>query len=192
MRTLLMALAISIGLSAPLIAQDFILKKQNIGAAGGYINEEAEPGKNLSALIGQTVISGDLIDNTFKSGWNYNQGFWTPYIGAPISVEEQPFVDLNPFKVENYPNPFRVSTTIKFTLEESSYVTLRVYDINGNLVANILNEEAMSAGEMSETWSGDDMRGSNLASGSYLYELTVKPTGGGRAMSVRNIMVKNN
>jgi len=77
------------------------------------------------------------------------------------------------FKLEqNYPNPFNPSTKIKFTIPsvtlsevEGSPVTLKVYDILGNEIATLVNEEK-PAGEYEVEFDGR-----NLPSGIYFYQL---------------------
>jgi len=66
---------------------------------------------------------------------------------------------------QNYPNPFNPSTTISFNLPSISFVSLKVFDINGREVATIASEE-MSAGSYSRQWNA-----SSLASGVYFYRL---------------------
>jgi hypothetical protein len=66
---------------------------------------------------------------------------------------------------QNYPNPFNPSTTINFSIPNSEYVTLKVYNILGSEVATLVNEN-LSAGAYRFNF---DAQG--LASGVYLYEL---------------------
>ena len=66
---------------------------------------------------------------------------------------------------QNFPNPFNPSTTINFTIPNSDFVTLKVYNILGSEVATLVNEN-LSAGSYRFNF---DAR--NLASGVYLYEL---------------------
>lgn len=66
---------------------------------------------------------------------------------------------------QNYPNPFNPSTTIEFTLPQSAFVTLKVYNLLGEEVAALVSEQRM-AGIHKINW---DARG--LASGVYLYRL---------------------
>ncbi len=67
---------------------------------------------------------------------------------------------------QNYPNPFNPSTTIKFDMPERSNVSLRVYNILGQLVTTLVNNQNFSAGTHSVNFDA-----SRLASGIYLYKL---------------------
>ena len=67
---------------------------------------------------------------------------------------------------QNYPNPFNPSTNINFTLPNTEFVTLKIYDILGKEVKTIVNEE-LSAGNYTKTWDAN-----NLSSGVYFYKLT--------------------
>ncbi len=66
---------------------------------------------------------------------------------------------------QNYPNPFNPSTKIEYSIPEASYVQLKVYDILGNEVAALVNEE-QSAGTYRADFLAD-----NLASGFYVAQL---------------------
>jgi hypothetical protein len=83
---------------------------------------------------------------------------------------------------QNYPNPFNPNTKIKFTIPavtlsgvEGSLVTLKVYDVLGNEIATLVNEEK-PAGEYEVEFSaiGGSTTGGdayNLTSGVYFYQL---------------------
>jgi len=66
---------------------------------------------------------------------------------------------------QNYPNPFNPTTKIEYSISEQSMVQLKVYDILGNEVAQLVNEE-QSAG----TYRADFIA-NNLASGFYVAQL---------------------
>src|SRR5574341_1237914 len=70
---------------------------------------------------------------------------------------------------QNYPNPFNDSTTIRFALPVSSNVSLKIYNVAGQLVKEF--SEEMTAGYKSITWDGTNMNGDVVASGVYFYKL---------------------
>lgn len=69
------------------------------------------------------------------------------------------------FLAQSYPNSFHLSTTFEFTLPQSAFVTLMVYNLRGEQVA-ILIEEQREAGIHQFIWDTG-----SLASGIYLYRL---------------------
>jgi hypothetical protein len=71
---------------------------------------------------------------------------------------------------QNVPNPFNPVTTIMFDLPERTFVKLHIYDVNGQSVRALLNEE-MSPGRQATKWNGKDSKGRNVASGIYFYRL---------------------
>ncbi|MBE2256185.1 MAG: T9SS type A sorting domain-containing protein, partial [Ignavibacteria bacterium] len=66
---------------------------------------------------------------------------------------------------QNYPNPFNPTTKINFSLPKEEIVSLKVYDMLGREVSNLVNEK-LNSGEYSY-----DFDGSNLQSGTYFYRL---------------------
>ncbi|MFN3873257.1 MAG: T9SS type A sorting domain-containing protein, partial [Ignavibacterium sp.] len=74
---------------------------------------------------------------------------------------DQKYFSLN----QNYPNPFNSSTNIRFTIPEKTLVTIKVFDILGNEIAELLNAEK-DAGTYTIKFNAD-----NLSSGLYLYQM---------------------
>ncbi|MFO7526091.1 MAG: T9SS type A sorting domain-containing protein, partial [Ignavibacteriaceae bacterium] len=66
----------------------------------------------------------------------------------------------------NFPNPFNPGTTINYQLPEKNHVTLKVYDILGNLVTTLVDRE-LEAGYHSIDWNAGE-----LASGVYIYRIS--------------------
>jgi len=66
---------------------------------------------------------------------------------------------------QNYPNPFNPTTKINFSLPKEEFVSLKVYDMLGREVSNLVNEK-LNAGEYSY-----DFDGSSLQSGTFFYRL---------------------
>jgi hypothetical protein len=95
--------------------------------------------------------------------------------GNLVSVESEQFPADNFSLSQNYPNPFNPSTKIKFTIPQTDspllggarggLVTLKIYDVLGNEVATLVNEEK-PAGEYEVEFNA-----TGLPSGIYFYTL---------------------
>ena len=72
---------------------------------------------------------------------------------------------------QNYPNPFNPTTTIEYGVPEKSVVTMEVFNMLGQKVATLINQEAKSAGSYSVQFDA-----SRMASGLYLYRLKAGDT----------------
>jgi hypothetical protein len=72
---------------------------------------------------------------------------------------------------QNYPNPFNPATQITYSVPEESFVNVKVYDMLGREVANIVND-TKSAGNHNVVFDAKD-----LASGVYIYRITATKTG---------------
>ncbi|MBZ0181041.1 MAG: T9SS type A sorting domain-containing protein [Melioribacteraceae bacterium] len=74
---------------------------------------------------------------------------------------------LNSFELfQNYPNPFNPTTIIEYTVPSNEYVSLNVYDILGNEIAVLVNEQKSQGNYQIE------FNAENLPSGTYFYKLT--------------------
>ena len=72
---------------------------------------------------------------------------------------------------QNFPNPFNPTTTIRFILPAADVVSLKVFNIYGEVVSTLLDREAKDAGFHSVVWNGRDGLGFRVSSGIYLYTL---------------------
>lgn len=72
--------------------------------------------------------------------------------------------------INAYPNPFNPTTTIRYNVPSSGRVVLSIYDVNGRLVATLLDENR-EAGEHIARWNGRDARGRASSSGIYFARL---------------------
>ncbi|HSD62243.1 MAG TPA: T9SS type A sorting domain-containing protein [Ignavibacteriaceae bacterium] len=143
----------------------------NLGSAGSYTEFATDITWSTadnpdSAQIGLIVVN----DND------------TVHIGTIFYLDDLNFsnsVDvkqngITPFKFElaqNYPNPFNPSTVISYSIPEQSFVSLKIYNLLGQEVASLVNEEK-SAGNYKVDFSTSGAAGDNLASGIYIYRLT--------------------
>ena len=72
---------------------------------------------------------------------------------------------------QNYPNPFNPQTKIMFSLPTEAKVNIRVYNIVGKEITQLINESRLS-GEYEITWDGRDSKGNQLPSGIYFITMT--------------------
>jgi hypothetical protein len=90
----------------------------------------------------------------------------------PVSVVEQQ--RLPEFSLlQNAPNPFNPSTTLRFTLPKASPVRLVLYDVTGRVVRTLV-DGTYQPGAHSVVWDGLDRSGRACASEVYFYRLTTK------------------
>jgi hypothetical protein len=80
--------------------------------------------------------------------------------------------EIRQLSLQNYPNPFNPQTTIKFSIIESGFVELNIYDIKGRLVKKLTNQK-MKGGEHYVTWNGNNESSESVSSGVYFYKLNV-------------------
>ncbi|MFP4545056.1 MAG: T9SS type A sorting domain-containing protein [Bacteroidota bacterium] len=190
--TFLLVLSLLIPLmAANTYSQQPELKKQVIGN-GGMVGLTNQDGDKLSGTIGQTNI-GVISTSSLYAGKELDlyQGFWTPLLFDPISVNEP---NVPETELANYPNPFNRSTTFKFDLPVGGQVSLKVFDMNGQVVSTPVENRFMSAGYNEVPFEAKNEAGTDLASGTYIYELTVRASAGISSSgfdtyTIRNTMV---
>ena len=83
-------------------------------------------------------ISVTCYDTDGNESWFAKSVSFTT--GDPVNVYETDMV-LDFTLLQNYPNPFNPSTIIKYQIPELSFVTLKIYDVLGNEITNLVNEE---------------------------------------------------
>ncbi len=90
-----------------------------------------------------------------------------------VSALENDLV-LNKFQlIGNYPNPFNPSTSIVFTLEQKAPVKLEIFNMLGQKVRTLINNQAMQPGTIHEVrWNGLNQQKQPVGSGFYIYRLT--------------------
>jgi hypothetical protein len=135
-------------------------------APGNWIVQDIIPANSVDlSLLGIPTFTIPGLDTKL-----------TDEIVTSVQNEEQ-----NPiaFSLEqNYPNPFNPSTTIRYAIpsviasgaKQSQLVTLKVYDVLGNEVATLVNEEK-PAGSYEVNFNSHSDEGQNLSSGIYFYKL---------------------
>jgi flagellar hook assembly protein FlgD len=89
---------------------------------------------------------------------------------------------------QNYPNPFNPSTSIEFSVPVDSDVTLRIYNLLGQVVTTLVNED-ISAGHYSTVWNGADDNGFQVSSGVYLYEMKANGNNGTAYSKIKKMVL---
>jgi hypothetical protein len=72
---------------------------------------------------------------------------------------------------QNYPNPFNPSTTISYTLKNHATVSLKIYNVAGQLIRTLVNEAKNPGQVHTATWDGRNDAGQSVSSGVYFYKL---------------------
>ena len=88
--------------------------------------------------------------------------------GNPIGIVQINTEIPKEFKLEqNYPNPFNPSTTIKFDIAKTGFVTLKIYNILGKEIKSLVNEK-LDAGSYYLSWDA-----AQYPSGVYFYRIAI-------------------
>ena len=96
---------------------------------------------------------------------------WTGESTA-LSVKDIVLITPEDYKLnQNYPNPFNPTTSIEYTLPIANQISITIYNIMGQEVANILPLQDKPAGTHRVTWNGLDRQGNKVASGTYFYTM---------------------
>lgn len=146
-------------------------QNDNIYLAAGTLTEMAVCKVNNDGTSAWTVTTPGSYANDIVIGSDNNVyvvGGNTAKInqGGVTSLSDDKLTPDGFILAQNYPNPFNPSTTISFSIPSAGFTSLKVYDILGDEVATLVNEEK-SAGEYDITFDA-----STFTSGVYLYRLS--------------------
>lgn len=134
---------------------------------------------------GNTMISESTSGNLFEvtsagtTVWSYSPGgeivrvlrYGLDYPGLVAVSDITNGVPENYDLAQNYPNPFNPMTNISYSLPKSSFVSLKVYDILGNEIKTLVNNEKKNSGSYSVQWDGTNNSDAGVSSGVYFYKL---------------------
>ncbi len=161
-----------------------VLNKDTIWGVGGYAQY---PNAQFRGAIYTTTNGGtnwlyqvpDTNINIFSyyhiqfinksCGWAYSRskGIHTKVGGDPLTAINPISLEIpKHFKLEqNYPNPFNPTTIINYQLTFNSFVTLRIFDLQGKEISTIVNKKQLAGSHSVE------FNATNLSSGIYFYTL---------------------
>ena len=143
----------------------------------GYVSQDglewAELGGEITLAVWPVIGSGaGMTLATAHKG----AAFPPVEVEPPAVVEQQAATPRYKTKLLGaVPNPFNPSTQIRFSLAEAGNVTLRVYNLRGAQVQELV-ATTLDAGLHMVEWAGADVHGQPVASGVYVVELSVQGT----------------
>lgn len=107
--------------------------------------------------------------------------------GNPVGIEEQSKYKPEEYKLkQNFPNPFNPVTQINFSIPEAGFVTLKVFDVLGREISELVSGWK-EAGTYEVEWDG-----SRFSSGVYFYKLvasSIEPLGAGNYTRVHKMLL---
>ena len=139
----------------------------------GVDGEEIESVYYSSPIDAVNTISDIVGDGSMEvvvGGRNGQVFCYSGGLGDIVNIKENVNLESSEISI-NYPNPFIVQTTISFNLDQSSFVTLSIYNLNGTVVKTLINEST-TTGPHSVIWNGMNTAGQELKPGFYVYEIT--------------------
>jgi lysophospholipase L1-like esterase len=110
------------------------------------------------------------VKGKINNGWGPWSEVWSFTPSLPVSVDLDKSTE--EFKLsQNYPDPFNSTTTIQFSIPHETFVSLKIFDLLGNEISNLLNEEKLP-GTHSIEFNTSNLSGSReLSSGVYIFSL---------------------
>ena len=149
-----------------------------------------------SGTDGNVLAVLPITNDNFAVGGNFSlagnrpsYGFarYNPY--NPTGVVQNKLTQPNTFELsQNYPNPFNPATTINYQLPNASRVTVSIYNLLGQLVTTLVNNE-QSAGSHSVQWNGKDSYNKTVSSGVYLYKIIAQSQGKNMFIDTKKMML---
>jgi hypothetical protein len=160
---------------------DNALGEQSLAAPHAFTESD---GNVAIVAFGETMGEGDLglnlifrtkqeIESSYidvTSGALQDGSYGLNRITSPVSIRVETRPEVYAL-ADNYPNPFNPETTIKYQLPEAGQVTLEVYNMLGQVVKTLVNNQFQNAGRYALQWDATNNSGQPLSSGVYFYRI---------------------
>jgi hypothetical protein len=146
----------------------------------------ALPPAGVDSVSWQLIAADSFNVNLRKAYFNYqmivndgSRGMHNPFYViqvllssiAPIGVEPLGSEVPNRYEIsQNYPNPFNPTTKINFSIPRAENVSIKIYDITGKEVYELVNSK-LQPGKYSVTWVSINSRNEGVSSGVYFYRI---------------------
>ena len=130
-------------------------------------NSETWPFDSAQYLLLNIAIEPSVTSSFIESEMEID--YVRVYEASTLSTQTQTVpVYFNVF--QNFPNPFNPITTLKYDLPEDSFVDITIYDMLGNVVNNLINQN-QRRGYKSVQWNATNDQGQPVSAGVYLYRI---------------------
>lgn len=164
------------GWSINLDGDNLIIGSNPVGDLPGYVRilefdgqQFVEKNEFTEAVVGDFGVSVEVDNNNYVIGnpSKYSNGKGEVYyFGNLVSdVKNEKELPDSYVLTQNYPNPFNPSTSINYSLPKSGFVSVSIYDVNGELVQTLVSGDKIR-GDYSIHFNAD-----NLSSGIYFYQI---------------------
>lgn len=160
---------VTMGTQPPLLAGS-----DNGGWVRMYAPNPLEPGSSVSHfdlsatpnLLMEPAINTDLTSSVDLTRYALEDIGWFPRVlGIPAPVNEAMRLE------SGAPNPFRVRTSIRYTVPKAGMGEMGIYDVSGRMVKRVMRKSWLAAGGGSIIWDATDESGSRVAPGVYMYRM---------------------
>jgi len=147
-----------------------------MGGSGNFILL-ATVGSNIYTYRheGLSVGNNTLVEYKVRAVRNQTYSNFTNTAAISVSgfFKENEIIEVLNYSLhQNYPNPFNPSTRIGFTIKETEFVSLKIFDLLGNEVKTLVYE-IKTPGIHYVEWEGDNNYGEKVTSGIYFYRMQV-------------------
>jgi hypothetical protein len=129
------------------------------------VSKQAQPNSKTNLVFKKALIS----DNEYNSV-NVIQVHGEFEVMGTSGVEHSGKTPVEYNLAQNYPNPFNPTTSISFGLAQSDFTTLTIYNLLGQHIRSLVNNELQS-GLYEYKWDGMDDNGFQVSAGIYLYQI---------------------
>jgi len=143
-----------------------MLFSSNEGIGRVFVNEGDNYKVISSSIIAAAMVNGDSLNlkpYLFSEFINYFMGY------NPVTVLRENLQQS--LSADNYPNPFSEQTTISFNIENPGNVSVDIYNINGQLIKNLVSGK-LQPGNHKVMWNTNESRNSGFEHGYYFYKIT--------------------
>ncbi len=167
------------GIGAKVImVSENLSQMREVSGGSGLFDQSSLPvefGLGLDAIVDSLIIRwpSGIVDT--YTNIDVNQ-FFTAIEGDTIitAIDDIPLdrhsVPVNFQLFQNYPNPFNSTTKIRYDLASNGKVKIKIYNLLGEEVMTLVDATQV-AGTYEVLWNGKNDKGSDVASGLYLYRI---------------------